>query len=83
MQRTSTFKLTISKVNELVFQGDVISVTFPGSEGEFTVLAQHEPIITLLQHGTITVRIAPGEEKTFIIEKGVLEASHGQVTVLV
>lgn len=82
MESKSTFTLTISKVNELVFQGDVTSVTFPGSEGEFTVLPQHEPLITLLQRGTITVRVA-GEEKTFPIEKGVLEASHGQVTVLV
>jgi F-type H+-transporting ATPase subunit epsilon len=77
-----TFTLTIAKVDEIVFRGAAVSATLPGTEGELTVLPGHEPIITLLSHGTIVVRTAETEEK-FAIDKGVLEASHGQVTVLV
>ena len=78
----SSFKLTIAKVNEQLFSGDAISVNVPGTEGEMTILAHHEPLITMLKKGIITVR--DGENtKTFSIEKGMLETSNGQVTVLV
>ncbi len=79
---THTFKLTITKVNEILFSGDAISVTLSGSEGELTVLANHEPLISLLKSGTITVRDSDGS-KEFKIEKGILETSNGQVTILV
>lgn len=82
MQTTTSFTLTISKVNERVFQGDAVSVTLPGTEGEFTVLAHHEPLITLLKQGIIIVRTAT-ETLEFPIEKGVFEASHGHVTLLI
>ncbi len=80
--RGNTFKLTIAKVNEQLFSGDALSVNVPGTEGEMTILANHEPLITMLKKGIITVR--DGENaKTFSIEKGLLETSNGQVTVLV
>jgi len=82
MKQESTFTLTISKVNELLFQGEARSVTIPGSEGEMTLLSGHEPLITMLKSGTITVREAEGN-KEFSIQKGILETSNGQVTVLV
>lgn len=75
--------MVISKVNERIFQGDAASVTLPGTEGELTVLAQHEPLITLLSRGIITVHTKDGERVEFPIEKGVLEVSQGQVTVLI
>ena len=82
MTTQHTFKLTISKVNEQLFSGDAVSVTVPGTKGEMTILANHEPMITMLKKGIVTTR--SGEEtKTFAIEKGVLETSNGQVTVLV
>jgi F-type H+-transporting ATPase subunit epsilon len=77
-----TFKLNISKVNELLYNGDAISVTVPGADGEATVLAHHEPLIALLKKGIITVRGNDGN-KEFTIEKGVCEVSHNQVTILV
>ncbi len=80
--RANTFKLTIAKVNEQLFSGDAISVNVPGTEGAMTILANHEPLITMLKKGTITVRDG-SDAKTFSIEKGLLETSNGQVTILV
>ncbi len=82
MQTSHTFKLTIALVNELLFSGEVHSVTVPGSEGELTILAKHQPLITILKKGTIVVRTAE-ETKEFVITKGLLETSNGQVTILV
>lgn len=80
--KENTFTLTISKVNELLFSGEAISVNIPGSEGAMTILAKHEPLITMLKQGTITVRNGVDTE-SFAIEKGLLETSNGQVTILV
>lgn len=77
-----TFTLTISEVDDLLFQGEAHSVTVPGTAGEMTLLAKHEPLIALLKAGTITVRI-DGEEKQYPIKKGLLEVSNNRVTVLV
>ena len=82
MSHGTPFRLTISKVDELLFGGEALSVTLPGTEGELTLLAHHEPLITLLGRGTITVH-TEAEVREFRIERGVCETSHGQVTVLV
>ncbi len=82
MKQESTFTLTISRVDEMLFSGAAHSITLPGEKGQLTVLAQHEPIITLLRNGTITVRTSEGEE-TFSIGKGICEVSNNQVTILV
>lgn len=82
MTQDSTFTLTISRVDEQLFNGDARSVTIPALRGQMTVLAHHEPIITLLKSGTITVRTSDGDQ-TFHIEKGMCEVSGNQVTILV
>lgn len=82
MIEQATFTLTISEVDDLLFQGEAHSVTVPGVAGEMTLLARHEPLIALLKAGTVTVR-ANGEEKQFSIKKGLLEVSNNHVTVLV
>lgn len=79
---TKIFTATISKVDGPLFSGTAHSMTLPAVEGEMTILANHEPLISMLKKGTITVRDSEGE-KTFSIEKGLLETSNGQVTVLV
>lgn len=77
-----TFHLTIASVGETRFDGAAVSATLPGAAGEFTILAHHEPIVTTLKPGTITVRIPEGEPKQFPVESGVLECSGSRVVVL-
>ena len=74
-------KVVIAKVDENLYDGEAVSVTLPGVQGEMTVLANHEPLITSLRAGTIVVRDL-GDEKTFAIESGVLEVRHEGVTVI-
>lgn len=82
MKHESTFTLTISRVDELLFSGEAESVTLPAEKGQMTILAHHEPIITLISSGTITVRTNE-EHKTFSIERGMCEVSNNQATILV
>ena len=78
----SLLQLTISKVDEPVFTGEVVSVTVPGSEGEMTVLANHEPFISALKAGIITIKTTDSTE-TISIDAGTMEVSHNQAIILI
>lgn len=82
MSDVKKLRLVISKVDSQLFSGDAISVTVPGSEGVMTILAHHAPLISMLREGTIRV-VTPDTEKTFKIQKGVLEINSNKVTILV
>ncbi|MEX0913170.1 MAG: F0F1 ATP synthase subunit epsilon [Candidatus Paceibacterota bacterium] len=75
--------LTISRVDMALFEGEVISVTLPGVDGEMTLLAEHAPIISPLKKGVITVKKENSEEETFPISSGTLEMSGNRAIVLV
>jgi len=74
--------LVIAKVTEVLYSGEALSATLPGSEGVLTVLAEHEPLITTLKAGTIVVRAEGQADKEFQIEGGVLEVRQDGATVI-
>ena len=74
-------QITIAKVHENLFQGEAQSVTAPTVDGEVTVLSKHEPLVTTLKPGTVTVRTVGGTHE-FSVTDGVLEVSNDQATVL-
>jgi F0F1-type ATP synthase epsilon subunit len=47
-----------------------------------TILPHHEPIVSTLKPGVITVRDGAGELKKFPIESGVLEVSGNRAVIL-
>ncbi|OGG45527.1 hypothetical protein A2673_00760 [Candidatus Kaiserbacteria bacterium RIFCSPHIGHO2_01_FULL_50_13] len=78
----NTFHIIIASVGETLFDGVALSATFPGSDGELTVLPHHEPLVTTLNGGTITVRTQSEEPREFPVRSGVLEFSGNTATVL-
>ena len=78
----NTFHLIIASVGGTRFDGPATSATFPGSDGELTVLAHHEPFVTTLKNGTIRVKESSESPKEFAIESGVLEVSNNRAVVL-
>lgn len=77
-----TFKVTISEVSGALYDDEAVSLAVPGVDGDMTVLAGHEALISPLKVGTATVETATGEKKKFPITGGVLEVSNNQATVL-
>ena len=77
-------KLVIAKLDHVYFDGVAKSVTAPGSDGELTVLGEHEPLITTLKPGVVTVRAEhlPGGEQFFEIQGGVLEVRRDGATII-
>lgn len=78
-----TLHLVVSSVGENLYDGPAISATLPGAAGELTILPNHEPFVTTLKAGTITIRIPNAEPKEISIESGVLETSGTRAVVLI
>lgn len=74
-------RLTIITPDQSVFEGDIASVTVPGTAGAFEVLENHAPIVSTLESGKVIVRTGKGED-IFEIIGGVVEVIHNRVTVL-
>ena len=76
------FALTIVTPQGQAFAGPVDAVVLPGSEGEFTVLPQHERFLTPLKVGEMTIKRG-GETLRATISDGFAEVRGDAVNVLV
>ena len=77
-----TFHLTIASVGQTFYDGEAASATLPGSSGVLTILPHHEPFVTTLAAGAISVRTKSGETKEFENENGILECAGNRAVVL-
>jgi F-type H+-transporting ATPase subunit epsilon len=73
--------LEILTPDKKVFEGEVNSVTVPGTLGSFEILNHHAPIISTLEDGKVTVR-GGGKEEVFLIKGGVVEVLDNKVMLL-
>jgi len=78
-----TFTLEILTPNGQIFSGDVVSVTLPGEEGEFGVLANHASLTTLLTSGVIDIEKEDKKIESVLINWGVVQVDEAKVVVLV
>ena len=74
--------LEIITPEDKLFEGEVTSVKFPGTDGEFGVLNNHAPIISTLTKGSIEVTDSNSESKIFEINGGVIEMQNNKIIVL-
>jgi len=82
MADSRTFHLIVTSVSGAQYDGEASSVTVPGSAGEMTLLAGHEPLVTTLKPGVITIRATGDTKERFEIQGGVIECVGNLVTVL-
>lgn len=78
-----TLVLEVLTPNGSIFNGAVTSVTVPGEEGEFGVLAGHVALTTLLKAGVIDVIKENGKKESIVVNWGVVQVANNTVTVLV
>lgn len=74
-------KLEILTPDKKVFEGEVRSVTVPGTMGSFEVLKDHAPIVSTLEDGKVIIRTGATEE-TIFIKGGVIEVLNNNIMVL-
>jgi len=83
MTNQSLLKLTISRVDGPVFDGEVVSVSIPATQGDMQLLAHHEAFITPLKAGEIKIEKADKTFETFELKSGTLEVSQNHATILI
>jgi len=80
-QDLKNMQLEILTPDKKVFEGEVNSVSLPGTMGSFEVLNHHAPLISTLEDGKVTVR-GGGKEEVYLIQGGVVEVLNNKVMVL-
>lgn len=71
--------------DDKIYEGEVDSAIFPGSDGSFQLLNQHAPMISTLGSGDLKLtRIIDKktEETHYNVEGGVVEVLNNKVVVL-
>ena len=76
------FKLKVVTPGEVFYEGEVVSVTAPGTLGYLGILKNHAPLVTTIDKGNLTFRDPAGTTKSFKIESGFLEVLKNRVLVL-
>lgn len=75
-------KLTIITPDKLAYEGEVTSVTVPGSAGSFQILKDHAAIVSTLEDGKVIIKQKDNTEQVIFIKGGVVEVKDNNIIVL-
>ena len=75
-------KIEIVSPERLVVSQQVASVTVPGSEGYFTVLGEHAPLMSVLKPGFITVTDLSNVAHVYYVSGGFADVAPTGLTIL-
>jgi F-type H+-transporting ATPase subunit epsilon len=78
----ATFQFELVGPDQLLCSEAAESVVVPGTEGEFTMLPNHAPLVTALRNGGVILVNGPSGSKEFAVFGGVAEATNTSLTVL-
>ncbi len=77
-----TLNVNIVTPSRTVYDGDVQSITLPGTIGNFQVLYNHAPLMSSLEIGQIKIEDGQGDRKVFATSGGTVEVLDNKVIVL-
>lgn len=75
-------KFELVSPERLLMSADVQQVTVPGSEGDFTVLVRHAPVLSTVRPGVLSVVQDGGSEEKIYVRGGFAEVNPDGLTVL-
>ncbi len=81
--RTDTLQLRVVSPEKLVYDGQVLRVTLPGTSGSFTILPHHAPIVSSLQSGKLVYFTLDEVGHGIDIQSGFIEMSDNVVSVCI
>jgi F-type H+-transporting ATPase subunit epsilon len=76
------FPFELVAPERLLFSGEVESVVVPGSEGEFTVLKDHAPLMAVLKPGIVVVEESISKQTRLFVRGGFADVSPNGLTIL-
>jgi F-type H+-transporting ATPase subunit epsilon len=78
----AAFHFELVSPEKLVFSGEVEAVAVPGTEGEFTVLKDHAPLIAMMKPGVVVIEEAPAKKLRLFVPGGFAEVAPSGLTIL-
>ncbi len=75
--------LKIISTEDILFEGEVTSVTLPGTMGSFTVLKNHASLISTLTPGNIVYSTDEGREESIDVSGGMVDVDNNIVSVCI
>jgi F-type H+-transporting ATPase subunit epsilon len=78
----AAFHFELVSPEKLLFSGDVESVVVPGTEGQFTVLKDHAPVMTTLKPGVVEVLEGASKTHRVFVRGGFADVAPTGLTVL-
>ncbi|MEN9917916.1 MAG: synthase subunit epsilon [Bacteroidota bacterium] len=76
-------QLRIVSPEKTLFDGKALIVKLPGTEGAFSILSGHAPLLSSLKSGEIVYQVEKGSHIHIPITSGFIEVDHNIVTVCV
>jgi F-type H+-transporting ATPase subunit epsilon len=77
-----TFKFELVTPERMLLSEDVEQVVVPGTEGEFTVLPGHAPVIAALRPGVIDITLSDARKQRIYVRGGFAEINADHLTIL-
>lgn len=78
----AAFAFELVSPEKLVFSGEVEQVVLPGTEGDFSVLKNHAPVISALRPGLVTIKDEKGATTALFVRGGFADVSSNGLIVL-
>ena len=78
----AAFAFELVSPERILFSGDVDQVVVPGTEGDFTVLKDHAPLMSSLRAAVLTIDAAGKATQRMFIRGGFADVSPTGLTVL-
>jgi F-type H+-transporting ATPase subunit epsilon len=77
-----TFKFELVTPERMLLSEDASQVVVPGTEGDFTVLAGHAPLISTIRPGVIAASLGDSRTVRLFVKGGFAEIDQNRLTVL-
>jgi F-type H+-transporting ATPase subunit epsilon len=77
-----TFPFELVSPAKLLYTGEVEAVVVPGTEGEFTVLKDHAPVVSSMRPGIVEIEASANNKTKLFVFGGFADVSPKGLTIL-
>ena len=78
----NAFNFELVSPERLLFAEQVTAVVVPGSDGYFTVMANHAPLMSTIRPGVVEATLASGGTKKIFVRGGFVDVAGSSFTLL-
>lgn len=77
----ATLQVEVVTPEAVLFSGDAEMLEAPGLEGDFGILPEHAPFVSLLKPGIVTIHVG-GEKQRVFVTAGLAQVENNRCVVL-